>query len=198
MYLQVPSLVPPVLTCLIGSKLGSTTSNPLEHFSLRDLSASLIGRIAKKYAHSSHTLRPRLARTFLKCFLDPGKPLGTHYGAIVGLRSIGGGPEVIRELIVPNLNAYDVLLKEAIAEEGVRRIEAGKVMETILAVLSAFADETVITSSSGQGQEDTMEVEMADEMKTRLVSKVGEVIGGKIIADDDVKLAKVLLSEKSF
>ncbi|KZZ87068.1 transcription initiation factor TFIID subunit 6 [Ascosphaera apis ARSEF 7405] len=194
----VPSLVPPVLTCLIGSKLGSTTSNPLEHFSLRDLSASLIGRIAKKYAHSSHTLRPRLARTFLKCFLDPGKPLGTHYGAIVGLRSIGGGPEVIRELIVPNLNAYDVLLKEAIAEEGVRRIEAGKVMETILAVLSAFADETVITSSSGQGQEDTMEVEMADEMKTRLVSKVGEVIGGKIIADDDVKLAKVLLSEKSF
>lgn len=99
---------------------------------------------------------------------------------------------------MPNLNAYDVLLKEAIAEEGVRRIEAGKVMETILAVLSAFADEAVITSSSGQGQEDSMEVEMTDEMKTRLVSKVGEVIGGKIIADDDVKLAKVLLSEKSF
>ncbi|KKZ68857.1 transcription initiation factor TFIID subunit 6 [[Emmonsia] crescens] len=205
----VPSLIPPVLTCLIGRQLGSSTSSstadPLEHFALRDLSASLISMIARKYSHSSHTLRPRLARTFLKNFLDPGKPLGTHYGAIIGLQSIGGA-DVVRELIVPNLRTYEVVLKDATAttttttttttmtgaDEGVRRLEAEKVIGVILAVLGTLVGDEqqqrgvgMLTNGvSGDGKA---------ELSERLVEKVGEVIAGRILESGQEGLADVIL-----
>ncbi|KAL8958881.1 MAG: hypothetical protein Q9183_005752, partial [Haloplaca sp. 2 TL-2023] len=70
----IASVIPPVLTCLVGRHLGSSPDR-LAHFELRNISAALLGSICKKYAKSSHTLKPRLARTCLKHFLDPTKPL---------------------------------------------------------------------------------------------------------------------------
>ena len=105
----VASIVPPVLTCLVSPRLGSS-SNRLEHYPLRSTAASLLGTIAKKYAKSSHTLKPRLARTCLKHFLDPIKPFAVHYGALLGLQAVGG-PEAVRVLIVPNLKEYGKLLQ---------------------------------------------------------------------------------------
>ncbi|KAI9807184.1 MAG: hypothetical protein M1825_005902 [Sarcosagium campestre] len=115
---QIASLIPPILTCLIGRRLGdltTTTTNstastqPHAHYALRALAASLITTISQKYATTSQTLRPRLARTCLKHFLDPTKPLGVHYGAIAGLAAVSG-PEGVRVLIIPNLKAYDAVL----------------------------------------------------------------------------------------
>ncbi|OJD15498.1 hypothetical protein AJ78_04262 [Emergomyces pasteurianus Ep9510] len=220
----VPSLIPPVLTCLIGRQLGSsstapTTSNsgtglsdPLEHFALRDVSASLISMIARKYSHSSHTLRPRLARTFLKNFLDPGKPLGTHYGAIIGLQSIGGA-DVVRELIVPNLRTYEVVLKDATAtsatttttsttttmatgsDEGVRRLEAEKVIGVILAVLGTLVDdEQQQQQQRGAGMlTNGVSEDGKAELSGRLAEKVGEVVAGRILEGGQVALANVIL-----
>ena len=85
---QIASLVPPILTCLIGRQLGGT-ADLSEQFALRDLAAALLGLIATKYSHSSHTLKPRLARSCLKTLLDPSKPFGAHYGAIIGLHAVG-------------------------------------------------------------------------------------------------------------
>ncbi|PGH07358.1 transcription initiation factor TFIID subunit 6 [Blastomyces parvus] len=220
----VPSLIPPVLTCLIGRQLGSTTTptgpgptDPLEHFALRDLAASLISMIARKYSHSSHTLRPRLARTFLKNFLDPGKPLGTHYGAIIGLQSIGG-VDVVRELIVPNLKTYEVVLKDAIAstptttttttttagagagsgaDDGVRKLEAEKVIGVILAVLGTLADDEKQRGMAGMltngvsGKEE--EEGKGEEVRGRLAEKVGEVIAGRILEGGQVGLANAIV-----
>ncbi|KAI5292406.1 hypothetical protein KEM52_006383 [Ascosphaera acerosa] len=201
----IPSLVPPVLTCLIGSRLGSATppSSAHEHFALRDLAASLIGRIAKKYAHSSHTLRPRLARTLLRCFLDPGKPLSTHYGAVIGLRAIADGPDVVRELVVPNLSTYDLLLREAIAageeEGGAKKVEAEKVADTLLAVLLTLKDDALSPSPPRQagGGDDGMAEDMPAEMQSRLIAKLGEVVGSRVIAREDVRLAQILLDDKA-
>lgn len=134
----VASLVPPVLTCLIGRQLGGN-ADLSEQYVLRDLAASLLGQIAKKYSHASHTLKPRLARSCLKNFLDPAKPFGTHYGAIIGLHAIGGS-DVVRELIVPNYNTYKSLLLEAINEDGPRRPEAEKVLSALEVLLATLPE----------------------------------------------------------
>ncbi|KAK2811549.1 hypothetical protein FQN50_002172 [Emmonsiellopsis sp. PD_5] len=198
----VPSLIPPVLTCLIGRQLGSTTTtttttttaaDPLDHFALRDLSASLISMIARKYSHSSHTLRPRLARTFLKNFLDPGKPLGTHYGAIIGLQSIGGA-DVVRELVVPNLKTYEAVLRDSLADEGgVRKVEAEKVLGVIVAVLGALVGE----SGAGKGEvklTNGFAGEAEAELRGRLVGKIGEVVAARVMEGPrGVEVARAVL-----
>ncbi|PGG95471.1 hypothetical protein AJ79_10039 [Helicocarpus griseus UAMH5409] len=211
----VPSLIPPVLTCLIGRQLGATTTttaatatthptDPLDHFALRDLSASLISMIARKYSHSSHTLRPRLARTFLKNFLDPGKPLGTHYGAIIGLQSIGGA-DVVRELVVPNLSTYEVVLKDAMADEaggGIRKAEAERVLRVILAVVGTLVDEgergvNGVGSGEGGAMKNgvLMEEGKKGELAGRLVGRVGEVVAQRLLegGEEGVRVAMALL-----
>jgi transcription initiation factor TFIID subunit 6 len=126
----VAALVPPILTCLIGRNLGpGGVDNLKDQYQLRDLAASLIGQISNKYAQSSAQVRTKLARTCLKNFLDPSRSLGEHYGAILGLSSIGG-PEAIKSLVLPSLKHYEYVITKAQNErgpddEGVRMIIAG-------------------------------------------------------------------------
>lgn len=181
---QVASLVPPVLTCLIGRQLGGN-ADLAEQFALRDLAASLIGLIAKKYSHASHTLKPRLARSCLKNFLDPAKPFGTHYGAIIGLHAVGG-PDVVRELILPNLKPYEKLLRDAIAEDGPRRPEAEKVLGALLAVLSTLHEGRAHLANGHAAI-------VTDELREQLNEKVGELIASKIAEAGDVQTAHAIL-----
>ena len=108
---KVSSIVPPILTCLVGKRLGDP-SGPgcYEHYKLRDYAASLLKLVCRRFGSSSHTLLSRLTRACLKHFLDPTKPLGTHYGAIVGLAAVGGR-ESVRVLILPNLRLYEKVLR---------------------------------------------------------------------------------------
>lgn len=179
------ALVPPVLTCLIGRQLGGGTAELTEQFALRDLAASLLGLISKKYSHASHTLKPRLARSCLKNFLDPAKPFGTHYGAVIGLHAIGGR-DVVRELILPNLKPYDKLLRDAIADDGPRRSEAEKVLGALLAVLSTLPDNR---SHLVNGHSEIV----TDELREQLAEKVGELITSKISEAGEVQMAHTLL-----
>lgn len=170
----------------MGTQLGNG-ADPVEHFNLRDLAASLTGMLAKKFSHSSHTLKPRLARSCLKNFLDPGKPFGTHYGAIIGLHSIGG-PEVVRELIVPNLKTYETLIKDEMSDESPRRAEAERVLGAIMAVLSTLQEERVPLMNGNAGAATT-------ELKDRLVAKVGDVVGTKIAESGQLQLAHAVLGD---
>lgn len=181
---QVASMVPPVLTCLIGRNLGTNTV-PLDHFELRDLAASVLGLLCKKYSKSSHNLKPRLARSCLKNFLDPGKPFGTHYGSILGLHAIGG-PEVVRALIIPNLKDYDTILKDELLSSGPRRTEAEKVLSAIMNVLLSLVDESI---PAVNGHTD----EAAADLQKNLVSKIGEIVGNRIAESGHVELARAVL-----
>ncbi len=143
-------MVPPVLTCLIGRTLG-TGIGALDHYDLRDLAASLLGHLCHKYSKYSHNLKPRLARSCLKTFLDPKKPYGSHYGAILGLKAIGGA-EVVRQLIVPNLKAFGELLEEDIQDQGLKRVEAEKVVSAIMNALGTLVDDDV-TMMNGHSAE---------------------------------------------
>ncbi|EXJ94016.1 transcription initiation factor TFIID subunit 6 [Capronia coronata CBS 617.96] len=181
----VASLVPPVLTCLIGRSLGSGIGS-LDHYDLRDLAAALLGHLCRKYSKYSHNLKPRLARSLLKTFLDPKKPFGSHYGAILGLRAIGGA-EVVRQLIVPNLKPFGELLEEDLQDSSLRKAEAEKVVAAILNALGALVDDEVPVLMNGHSEES------ANDLRTKLVDKLGPVIGNRVADSGHLKLAKAVL-----
>ena len=169
----VASIVPPILTCLVGRRLGDVQKPA--HFDLRDLAASLIGRIATKYGKTSQTLKPRLARTCLKHFLDPHKPLGVHYGAIAGLVAVGG-TEVVRVLIVPNLKAYESVIRDHLTESSPRWGEAEKVVRQLMKALETLEKEqTQFSMTNGNGAHG------GERLQARINDKVGEVIGTRLV-----------------
>jgi transcription initiation factor TFIID subunit 6 len=179
-------MIPPVLTCLIGRTLG-TGIGTLDHYDLRDLAAALLGHLCNKYAKYSHNLKPRLARSCLKSFLDPKKPYGSHYGAILGLKAIGGA-EVVRQLILPNIKAYGELLEEDIQEGALKKAEAEKVVTAILNALGTLVDDD-LPMMNGHSEES------AANMRTKLLDKLGEVIGGRIADIGNTRFSKAVLEE---
>lgn len=177
-------MVPSVLTCLIGRTLGSGIGS-LDHFDLRDLVASLLAHLCRKYSKPSKILKPRLARSCLKNFLDPTKPVGTHYGAILGL-SAAGGPEAVRVLIVPNLKEYEGLVREEIVSKGTRQAEAEKVVAAIFNVLGTLVDDG-IPLMNGHTDEGVAEI------RRKLTVNVGDLIGNRIADSGHIPLAKAVL-----
>ena len=179
----IASIVPPVLTCLVSPRLGAS-SNPLEHYPLRALAASLLGLIAKKYAKSSHILKPRLARTCLKHFLDPNKPFAVHYGAILGIQAVGGR-EAVRVLIVPNLKDYGKLLQEAIEGGTPAKADAEMTIGAVLGVLEKLEDEAGMNLTNGYS--------VSEQENTKLVEKVGGLLSSRIVGLGRPHLVQVLL-----
>jgi transcription initiation factor TFIID subunit 6 len=179
-------MVPPVLTCLIGRHLG-TGIGTLDHFDLRDLAASILKHLCNKYSKTSHGLRPRLARSCLKTFLDPKKPFGSHYGAILGLRAVGGA-EIVRQLIVPNLKSYEEVLKEDLQDGGIKKAEAEKIVAAIVGSLGLLVDDDAphVNGHSEQA---------AAQIRAQLIDKVGEVVGNRICDAGHLPLARAVLDE---
>ncbi|KAJ2322640.1 histone H4-like TAF Taf6, SAGA complex subunit, partial [Coemansia sp. RSA 2681] len=99
-------LIPSLLTCLVSKRLCESYTE--DHWSLRDGAAEQIAEICQQFGQSYHTLQARIARTLLRAFLDPTKPLTTHYGAIVGLTKLG--VSITKVLVLPNIKTYMALL----------------------------------------------------------------------------------------
>lgn len=145
----------------------------MHHYSLRDVAASLIGLVCKRFGDSSHTLRPRITRTCLKHFLDPSKPFGTHYGAITGLATIGGR-ESVRVLILPNLKLYENVLKPELENDSPKQRDAEMVLEAILSGLKKLEEpdaELLVKHENSI---------IGEDMKTRLVEKVGDILAERV------------------
>ncbi|KAF2721100.1 DUF1546-domain-containing protein [Polychaeton citri CBS 116435] len=169
----VASTIPSVLTCLIGKHLGTPAQDgATTHFALRDYAASLLSNIVRKFGPSSSTLKPRVARSCLKHFLDSHKPFGTHYGAVLGLTFVAG-PQGIRSLILPNLKTYDLHLKPAIEDES-KREQAEFVARAIMRALEILEQDAVGAPQSNGHPE-------GDALQERLVEAVGEVIGNRVL-----------------
>ncbi|KAL9633376.1 MAG: hypothetical protein Q9164_004732, partial [Protoblastenia rupestris] len=162
----IASLIPPILTCLVGRNLGSPSSDPLSSYPLRQTAASLFKLITKRYSKSSQMLKPRLARTCLKHFLDPTKPLCSQYGGIIGLQAVGG-VEVVRALVVPNLKEYESVIRDALEgmDEGKRR-EGEMVVQALMQALAELEGESV-------GAVNGLVNGHASEMKGALEEKIG-------------------------
>lgn len=146
------------------------------------MASSLLSLIAQKYSHSSHMLKPRLVRSCLKSFLDPSKPFGAHYGAVIGLQSIGGA-DVVRILVLPNLSEYSKLLSDGL-DDSSRRPAAERVMNALLAMLASLrGNKNTLTNGH----------HVTEDVRSQLIEKVGELFAAKIVEAGEVQLAHVIL-----
>ncbi|MED6143027.1 hypothetical protein PIB30_002849 [Stylosanthes scabra] len=125
-------LMPSVVTCLVAKRLGSRLAD--NHWELRDYTANLVASICKRFGHVYSNLQSRLTKTLVNAFLDPKKAMTQHYGAIQGLAALG--PNVVRLLLLPNLEPYIRLLEpEMLLEKQrneVKRHEAWRVYGALL------------------------------------------------------------------
>lgn len=182
----VPSLIPSLLTCLIGRHLGP--QNNTEHFTTRRLAASLLQHICTRYGTSSVNLKPRLARSCLRALLDPKKPFGVYFGALHGLRAVGGG-EIVRRLVLPNLKAFSELLDDAAIIEGsTKAVEREEVIKAVVEALGALMEDETDVMMNGHSEEG---------LRTKLADKVGDMLADRILAGGEPgeKLARTVVDE---
>jgi transcription initiation factor TFIID subunit 6 len=127
-------------------------------------------------------LKPRLVRSCLKTFLDPSKPFGAHYGAVIGLQSIGGA-EVIRVLVIPTLNEYTKLLSDGL-DDVARRPAAERVLNALMAVLASLRGSQPFLTNGHT---------VTDDLRAKLTEKVGDIIAAKIVEAGEVQLAHIIV-----
>lgn len=212
----VTPLCAPVLTCLLGQKLGlggdkaaggagtgagttvggsgvQGTDAVRDIYLLRELAASLLGLLARKFSKSSTLLRPKLTRTCLKTLLEPDRPVGVLFGAVAGL-SAAGGPEAVRVLLLPNLKAFDTYVLQPLQERGaaiaveLEMLVAGGLLKAIRTLVPA----TPSTSGANGTLGTSSDVETAE-----LVDFLGPVVGQRVAQLGDARLNAVILEARN-
>lgn len=126
----VHQLIPAVLTCVVGKRLCAEPTE--DHWKLREEAADIVVDICTTFGAAYETLQPRVTKTLLGAFVNPARPLTTHYGAIVGLTKLG--PHTIHNLVLPHLQAYMTRLEpeRLSATDSVKRLEASKCYSALL------------------------------------------------------------------
>ncbi|KAJ1956422.1 histone H4-like TAF Taf6, SAGA complex subunit [Linderina pennispora] len=171
-------LIPSLLTCLVSKRLCESPAE--DHWSLRDGAADQIAEICQQFSRSYHTLQARIARTLLRAFLDPTRPLTTHYGAITGLTKLG--VNIIKVLILPNIKTYMTLLDAEMAKDNQQLVSDGRhCQEALLGALRALAlDNKELDAASLTSVQKSKLAEIVGETLARLVFADGD--GGRIVA----------------
>ncbi|KAI9506686.1 histone H4-like TAF Taf6, SAGA complex subunit [Coemansia spiralis] len=180
-------LIPSLLTCLVSKRLCEDYTE--DHWSLRDNAAEQIAEVCRQYGHSYHTLQSRIARTLLRAFLDPTKPLTTHYGAIVGLTKLG--VSMVKVLILPNIKAYMTLLSAELEKNNPQLVHDGKrCQEALLNALRALVDKEIATNEDGLTSTSLNSIQ-----KGKLANVVGDAMAGLVFtAKDGAKIVSAVLS----
>ncbi|CAK7268797.1 histone H4-like TAF Taf6, SAGA complex subunit [Sporothrix epigloea] len=232
----VTPLCAPVLTCLLGQKLGvgekgghgegpgggggngngnggnanvvptsgagagggvQGTDTIRDIYLLRELAASLLGLLARKFSKNSTLLRPKLTRTCLKTLLEPDRPIGVLFGAVAGL-SAAGGPEAVRVLLLPNLKTFDTYVLQPLQERGpalaveLEMLVAGGILKAIQ-TLVPYNTVTATTAAMGNGVNgSTNAVETGE-----LVDFLGPIVGQRVAQLGDGRLNAVILEARN-
>ncbi|KAI8352755.1 transcription initiation factor TFIID complex 60 kDa subunit [Mortierella sp. GBAus27b] len=197
-------LMPTILTCVVGKRLGepslsSPTSPPQDdHWGLRSTATDIILLICQKYGSSYHTLQPRVTRTLLRAFLDPEKPLTTHYGAILGLTRMGN--EVFKTLVVPNLKTYSSVIEPELGLDSqdddnlmeiehhldglaaIRRNEAAHCLEALLIGLRAL-----IKSEAAKAKNTTQAQPTLEDVREPFAQAIGELLARSVLSEDGIE-----------
>ncbi|KAG0309149.1 hypothetical protein BGZ98_004895 [Dissophora globulifera] len=202
-------LMPTILTCVVGKRLGdgsaatATMSSQDDHWTLRSNAVDILLLVCRKYSTSYHTLQARVVRTLLRAFLDPEKPLTTHYGAILGLTRMGN--EVFKTLVVPNLKTYSSVIRPELgvsshgADQGNgfmeveevldahtagRRSEAARCLEALMVGLrSLIKSETVIAKPATL----TTTLPTIGDVYEPLIQAIGEPLAILVLREDGIE-----------
>jgi len=182
----VANLVPPIITCLLGRKVGPDGADNLEgQYQLRDFAASLIGQIVKKYHKSNQELQARITRTCLKYLLDPDRTPGEHYGAIQGIRTSGGAPAIL-QLVLPNLKAYEAIIVKHQTEHGETHEMIRMLLAGIIRAISSLTDADPLIEKTNGVNGNAAEASQVEEY-------LGTIIGSRVVALGNHKLNKTIL-----
>lgn len=144
-----------------------------------------MGVITKEFSKSSQTLQSRIARTCLKHFLDPTKPLASQYGGFLGLWTVGG-LDSVRALVIPSLKDFEGIIIEAQEDES-RRPEADIVSQALLDSVVALADDNLGFLNHVVNGYDS------ETMQAALIEKIGPFFAEKVMAKESTDLVKVIL-----
>jgi transcription initiation factor TFIID subunit 6 len=190
------SLSAPVLTCLMARKLGTDEGQDSlkEQYDLRQLAASLLGRIARKYSASNSLLRPKLTRTCLKYFLDPTKPPAVLYGAIHGLLE-AGGTEAIRVLVLRNLKSFESGILQPLKEKSEGSMEYEMLVQGLVQAVASLAHRTDIADADATEANGVNGNSPASELSD-LNDFVGPIVGEKIASARNHQLIKTILDAR--
>ncbi len=185
------ALSAPVLTCLMSRKLGGLEDGIdalNDQYKLRELAASLLGKIATKYGKSNALLRPKLTRTCLKHFLDPTRPPAVLFGAISGI-SAAGGPEAVRVLIFPNLKSFDTNILQPLRNKGeATKLEFEALVGAIMKAIESLAG-NVAVSNGVNGIDMSKEAEQIEDF-------LGPIIGQRVASLGNHALNRAILEVK--
>ncbi|KAI2634008.1 DUF1546-domain-containing protein [Xylaria nigripes] len=186
------ALCAPVLTCLMARRLGAESGSDAvkEQYQLRELAASLIGQIARKYSSSNKLLRPKLTRSCLKAFLNPHVPPQVWYGAILGILA-AGGPEAIKILVLPNLKAFESTMLQPLQEKGeTSRLDFEMVVGAILKATQSLSDDTMMMNGVN-GSTGDQEVSQVREF-------LGDIVGERVLRVGNHQVILAVLDAMNF
>lgn len=176
----VHALMPCILTLLLAKRIGAPLKDTSDEaavleilkgqFAVREFASLLLEHVINSYGSSYSTLKPRVTRTLLRALLDPTKPVGTHYGALLGLEKLG--PEVIKLVLVGNAKMwYKLVIVEGEKSEAEKNILTKKLVE----VLSKLTLEVP--------EENAMDVDSVPEnLNGKLTERLGEPLA-KLLLD---------------
>lgn len=179
----VHALMPCILTLLLAKRIGpiikdTTTKESQDlvrsQLAVREFAAILLEHIIKVYGSSYSTLRPRVTRTLLRALLDSSKPMGTHYGALLGLKNMG--PEVIKLVLIGNLKVWCNLVVGDSSE-----FEQSILLNTCLEMLRKLKVDIK------KKVDDDMDVDISEEIKEKLTERIGSRLTELILQQEDAK-----------
>eukprot|EP00959_Pyramimonas_sp_CCMP1952_P115617 2416907-Pyramimonas_sp.AAC.3 len=75
------TLSPGLLTLFLTLFVRAECRPLQDHWRLRDYSASTLALVCGRFGPAYPNIQPRVTRTLVRAFLDPARPLATHYGA---------------------------------------------------------------------------------------------------------------------
>ncbi|KAK6459683.1 TATA-binding protein-associated factor [Scheffersomyces xylosifermentans] len=183
----VHALMPCILTLLLAKRIGpiikDTTSKESQdilrsQLAVREFAAILLEHIIKVYGSSYSTLRPRVTRTLLRALLDSSKPVGTHYGALLGLKNMGS--EVVKLVLVGNLKVW---CSSVVENSDKSDYEKDILLSTTLDILRKLK----ITVPQDENQMEVDGEGFSEEIKTKLNDSIGDTLAEIVLDQDDAK-----------
>ncbi|SGZ58549.1 CIC11C00000003538 [Sungouiella intermedia] len=170
----VHALMPCILTLLLAKRIGTPIKDAADdeailellkgQFAVREFASLLLEHVINAYGSSYSTLKPRVTRTLLRALLDSSKPIGTQYGALLGLEKLG--PEVIKLVLVGNLKLwYKLVIENSDKSQVEKKLLEDKVLEVL------DKSKVDVTASDSSMDVDT---EISEETKTKLKERIGE------------------------
>ncbi|KAI1340750.1 DUF1546-domain-containing protein [Xylariaceae sp. FL0016] len=183
----------PVLTCLMGRKLGSDSGAEAvkEQYQLREYAAALIGQIARKYSSSNKLLKPKIVRSCLSTLLKPNMPAQVWFGAISGISS-AGGPESVKVLVLPHLKDFERGMLGPLREKGDSgRLDLETLVGGIMKAISTLADSDVDMMNGVNGG-------ITDRESEQVTEYLGEILGDRVQRLGNHELNLAILDAANF